>query len=59
MAVTVKHITLWQAEVDNKPGVLARTLESLAAAGADLHLAMGYRYPGSGEKAAIEVYPFV
>ena len=57
MSVTVKHITLWRAEVDNKPGVLARILESLAAAGADLHVVMGYRYPGGGEKAAIEVYP--
>src|SRR5712692_3790397 len=57
MPVTVKHITLWRAEVENKPGVPARTLESLAAAGADLHVVMGYRYPGGGEKAAIEVYP--
>jgi len=57
MPVTVKHITLWRTEVENKPGVLARTLEALAAAGADLHVVMGYRYPGGGEKAAIEVYP--
>jgi hypothetical protein len=57
MAVMVKHITLWRAEVENKPGVLARTLESLAAAGADLHVVMGYRYPRGEEKAAIEVYP--
>jgi hypothetical protein len=57
MPVTVKHITLWRAEVENKPGVLARTLESLAAAGADLPVVMGYRYPRGEEKAAIEVYP--
>jgi hypothetical protein len=57
MPVTVKHITLWRTEVENKPGVLARTLESLAAASADLYVVMGYRYPGGGEKAAIEVYP--
>ena len=57
MSVTVKQITLWRVEVENKPGVLARTLESLAAGGADLHVVMGYRYPGGGEKAAIEVYP--
>ena len=50
MSVSVKHITLWRAEVENKAGVLARTLESLAAAGADLHVVMGYRYPG-GEVA--------
>jgi hypothetical protein len=57
MSVSVKHITLWRAEVENKAGVLARTLESLAAAGADLHVVMGYRYPRGEEKAAIEVYP--
>ena len=57
MSVTVKHITLWRAEVENKAGVLARTLESLAAAGADLHVVMGYRYPRGEVKAAIEVYP--
>jgi hypothetical protein len=57
MSVTVKQITLWRVEVENKPGVLARTLESLAATGADLQVVMGYRYPGGGEKAAIEVYP--
>jgi hypothetical protein len=57
MSVTVKHITLWRAEVENKAGVLARTLEALAAAGTDLHIVMAYRYPKGEEKAAIEVYP--
>lgn len=57
MAVTVKRITLWRAEVDNRPGVLASVLEPLAHAGADLHVVMGYRYPGNEAKAAIEVYP--
>ncbi len=57
MPVTIKHITLWRAEVENKPGVLGRPLESLASTGADLQVVMGYRYPGGGEKAAIEVYP--
>jgi hypothetical protein len=57
MPVTVKHITLWRAEVENKPGVLAGTLESLAATGVDLQVVMGYRYPKGEEKAAIEVYP--
>lgn len=57
MAVTVKKIVLWRYEVDNKPGMLAATLEPLAAAGADLHVVMGYRYPGNEGRAAIEVYP--
>lgn len=57
MAVTVKRITLWRAEVANEPGVLARTLEPLAASGADLRLVMGYRLPQAPDRAAIEIYP--
>jgi hypothetical protein len=59
MAVTVKKVVLWRREVDNKPGMLAATLEPLAAAGADLHIVMGYRYPGNESRAAIEMYPIV
>jgi hypothetical protein len=57
MAVTVKHITLWRADVSNEAGVLARTLEPLAQAGATLRVVMGYRYPQTPERSAIEVYP--
>lgn len=57
MAVTVKRIILWRAEVENRPGVLAQTLEPLAAAGADLKVVMGYRFRGAEKKAAIEVCP--
>jgi hypothetical protein len=57
MAVTVKKITIWRTEVENKPGMLAQTLEPLAAAGADLHVVMGYRIPGQETRAVIEVYP--
>jgi len=57
MALTVKRITLWRREVENQPGVLASTLEPLAAAGADLRLVMGYRFPEATTRAAIELYP--
>jgi len=57
MAVTVKSIKLWRKEVDNKSGELANTLGPLVAAGADLQVLMGYRYPGNESKAAIELYP--
>lgn len=57
MAVTIKRITLWRSEIENRAGELARILEPLASAGADLQVAMGYRYPGNQSKAAIEVYP--
>jgi hypothetical protein len=57
MALSVKRITLWRTEVDNRPGVLAKVLGPLADAGADLQVVMGYRFPGNESKAAIEVYP--
>jgi hypothetical protein len=57
MAVTVKRINLWRADVENQPGVLARTLEPLAHAGADLRLVMGYRFPQTPDRSAIELYP--
>jgi hypothetical protein len=57
MAVKVKRISLWRKELENKAGTLAGTLEPLAKAGADLEIVMGYRYPGEGTKAAVELYP--
>ncbi len=56
-ALSVKRITLWRREVENQPGVLATTLEPLAQAGADLRLVMGYRFPETTTRAAIELYP--
>ncbi len=57
MSVTVKRIALWRTEVENQPGMLARALEPLATAGADLRLVMGYRFPETTTRAAVEVYP--
>jgi hypothetical protein len=57
MAVTVKAITLWRREVENRPGMLAETLEPLARAGVDLQSVMGYRVPGREGQAVIELHP--
>src|SRR5208283_4207047 len=57
MAVTVKRITLWRKELENKAGTLAGTLEPLAKVGADLQIVMGYRNPGDNTKAVVELYP--
>ena len=57
MPVTVKTISLWRREVENQVGALARTLEPVTKAGTNLQILMGYRYPGEGSKAAIELYP--
>ena len=57
MSVTVKKITLWRREIENKPGSLAAVLTPLAGAGADLQVVMGYRHPGHESEASIEVSP--
>ena len=57
MAITLKKITLWRKEVDDKPGALADTLALLAQARTDLQAVMGYRYQGDQGKAAIELHP--
>jgi hypothetical protein len=57
MAITVKKVTLWRGEVENKPGALGKVLAPIAEAGADLQIVMGYHYHGAGEKAVVELYP--
>jgi hypothetical protein len=57
MPVQIKPITLWRAEVDHRPGALARTLQPLGDARVDLKAVMGYRLPGARTRAAIEVFP--
>jgi hypothetical protein len=57
MPITVKRITLWRKELENRAGTLAGTLEPLAKAGADLQIVMGYRIPNEHMKAAVELYP--
>jgi hypothetical protein len=57
MPVTVKKITLWRKELQNRPGTLAEALEPVSKAGADLHVVMGYCYPGDRTKAAVELFP--
>ena len=57
MPLTIKSISLWRTEAENKTGLLAQKLEPLAKAGADLGVVMGYRLPGNEAKAVIEVYP--
>jgi hypothetical protein len=57
MPVTVKKITLWRKELQNRPGTLAEALEPVSKSGADLHVVMGYCYPGDRTKAAVELFP--
>ena len=54
MAISVKKTSLWRREVDNRPGALAKSLQPLADAGADLEVVMGY---AMGNRGAIEVAP--
>lgn len=57
MAVTVRRITIWRCEVEDRAGALAHVLEPLTAAKADLDVVMGYRIPGQHQRAVLEVWP--
>jgi hypothetical protein len=57
MAVSVKKVTLWRTEVENKPGTLKSVLAPLAEAGADVQVVMGYHYHGVPGTAVIELCP--
>jgi hypothetical protein len=57
MGLTIRKVTLWRRDLDNRPGALAAVLEPLAAAGADLQVAMGYRIPGQESRAVVELAP--
>jgi hypothetical protein len=57
MAVTIKPITLWRTEVQDRPGALAEVLEPLAAAAADLQVVMGYKIPGDRTRSVLELWP--
>ena len=57
MALTVKVITLWRREIENRPGALAGVLQPLATTKADLQVLMAYRFPGDENRGAVELFP--
>jgi hypothetical protein len=57
MAITVKRITIWSVSQSDQAGLLGRVLEPLAKAKADVQVVMGYKLPGEGGRATIEVAP--
>ncbi len=57
MAIRIRKLALWRADVDHRPGALAELLDPLAAAGADLQVVMGYRVPGGESRAVVELAP--
>ena len=57
MALTVKVITLWRREIENRAGALAGVLQPLATTKADLQVLMAYRFPGDGSRGAVELFP--
>ena len=57
MALTVKVITLWRREIENRPGALAGVLHPLATTKADLQVLMVYRFPGDESRGAVELFP--
>lgn len=57
MAISIKKLTIWRSEIDNRPGALGAMLEPIARAGHDLEVLMGYEKPGDHARSIIEVAP--
>ena len=57
MAVTVRPITLWRKELQDRPGALADSLAPLTEAAIDVQILMAYRFPGEPDRAAVELFP--
>lgn len=57
MALKVEKLTLWSGEVEDKPGALAKTLEPLAAAGANLEVVLAQRNPAKIGVGTVWLYP--
>ena len=57
MAVSVKSITLWRREIEDRPGALAETLAPLADEPVGITVLMAYRFPGETNRAAVELFP--
>jgi hypothetical protein len=55
MASKIKSLKVWRAEVDNKPGALAKLLEPLT--GEDLEMVVGYHFRGEQQVAAVDLAP--
>jgi hypothetical protein len=57
MAITVKKLALWSAEIGNQPGTLGDALRPFAEVGADLEVVMAYEKPGDPSKSVVEIAP--
>jgi hypothetical protein len=57
MAISIKKVTLWSAEIANRPSTLGRTLEPLADAGINLGVVMAYDKPDDRSRSVVEVAP--
>jgi hypothetical protein len=57
VAISVKSITLWRREIEDRPGALAESLAPLADGGVNVQILMAYRIPGGAGRGAVELFP--
>lgn len=57
MNLKMTHVNVWAAEIDDKPGALARTLRAIADDGADLECVIARRQPNKPGKGLLFVSP--
>ena len=55
MTVRIKRVKLWRTEINNKPKLLASTLEPFAQNGVDLKVTMEYSLPHTPHRAVVEI----
>jgi len=57
MALKVSKVKVWAASIEDKPGGLAKVLDALAGAGANLECAIARRSPDKPGQGAVYVTP--
>ena len=57
MALEVNRVDVWAGPIPDKPGGVAKALQTLADAGANLEFVVGRRVEGKGNKAVLFVCP--
>jgi hypothetical protein len=57
MELSVEHVDVWAATIEDKPGGLAKVLNALRDAGADLQFVVARRTPEASGKGIVFVAP--
>jgi hypothetical protein len=57
MAYSIRKVDVWVGEIEDRPGGLAKKIETLAKAGASLEFIISRRAPGDPDKGVVFLTP--